>query len=381
MKATSDLLLTVGPDVVLALGDTQYEIGAAGAFAASYHPTWGRLKAVTRPVPGNHEYATPGAAGYFDYFGAAAGDPAKGWYSFDAGLWHVVVLNSNCAAAGGCGAGSPQETWLRADLAGRSGVCTVAAWHHPRWSSGSHGDDPLSDSFWRALWEAGADIILNGHDHDYERFAPMDPDGRPDPTHGVRQFVVGTGGKNQTPFGAPKPGSEFRGTAPFGVLKLALRPGGYDWAYLSAPSGATSDSGMRACNSAPKPTGFVPVEPCRVADTRLPGGPSGEPSIGAGETRAFPVSSLCGVPPSALAAAVNVTAVGASQDGELRLGPAGLPVPLTTTVRFGVGRARAGSAVGRLGPGGRLAVEAAMAAGTVDVVIDLSGYFTGLPPN
>lgn len=315
MLPTSDLLISAGVDLVLPLGDTQYETGTPAAFAASYAPTWGRLLAVTRPVPGNHEYYTTGAAGYYGYFGAAAGDPVKGYYSFDAGTWHVVVLNSNCGAAGGCGAGSPQETWLRADLAAHPGVCTLAAWHHPRWSSGAHGDDATTDPFWRALWEAGADVVLNGHDHDYERFAALTPDGALDPAHGLRQFVVGTGGKNQTPFGTIRSGSEVRSSGTFGVLSLTLAPGSYSWAFLPAAPGAFTDAGSGSCHSAARPTRFVPLPPCRLADTRKAEGPSGGPALAAGATRSFPAASLCGIPPDALALAVNVTAVGAALAG------------------------------------------------------------------
>ena len=381
MKATSDLILAGGFDGVLALGDTQYETGTAGAFAASYGPTWGRFLAKTHPVPGNHEYYTAGGSGYYGYFGASAGDPAKGWYSFDAGAWHVVVLNSNCAEVGGCGAGSPQEAWLRADLASHPRVCTLAAWHHPRWSSGSHGSDALTDALWRALHAAGADVVLNGHDHDYERFGSLDPDGSSDPAHGIREFVVGTGGKNQTPFGTPQPGSEARGTGTFGVLKLTLKPGAYDWSFLPAAPGAFTDSGSQACHSAARQSAFFPVPPCRVVDTRNADGPSGGPSLQAGATRDFPVAAVCGVPATALAVALNVTAVGATSAAEIRLGEGGLPAPETTTVRVRPGMTRAGSVISRLGAGGRLAVQAILEGGTVDLVVDVSGYFAPAAPN
>ncbi|HET6622980.1 MAG TPA: Calx-beta domain-containing protein, partial [Gaiellaceae bacterium] len=172
-RATSDLLVRKRYAAVLALGDLQYEDATRAKFGASYDPSWGRLRSITRPVPGNHEYRTDGADGYFGYFGAAAGDPAKGYYSYDLGGWHLVALNSSCSEVGGCGAGSRQERWLRADLAASSAPCTLAYWHHPRFSSGSHGSDPSYEAFWRALYEAGADVVLVGHDHDYERFAPQ----------------------------------------------------------------------------------------------------------------------------------------------------------------------------------------------------------------
>ena len=254
MADTADLLAVLaagdGLDAVLLLGDNQYEDGALHRYQASYGPTWGRFRDLTRPAAGNHEYATPGAAGYFAYFGAAAGEPGKGWYSFDLAGWHVVVLNSNCSAVGGCGAGSPQLRWLEADLAAHAGVCTLAAWHHPRFSSGLHGDDLRSAPFWEALYRAGADVILTGHDHDYERFAPQDPSGRADPRRGLRQFVVGTGGKDLRPFPRVRPNSEARNADTFGVLKLTLRPGSYDWELLPAAGGTFTDAGTAACHHA-----------------------------------------------------------------------------------------------------------------------------------
>ncbi|HEV7785509.1 MAG TPA: metallophosphoesterase, partial [Thermoanaerobaculia bacterium] len=164
MRATSDLALAGGYDAVLLLGDNQYLDGALFKYVSVFGPTWGRLGALLRPAPGNHEYETPGATGYFDYFGAAAGKRTEGWYSYELGTWHVVVLNSNCADVGGCGPGSPQLRWLAADLASHPRACTLAYWHHPRFSSGLHNDDPLSDAFWRTLYAAGADLVLAGHD-------------------------------------------------------------------------------------------------------------------------------------------------------------------------------------------------------------------------
>ncbi len=180
---------------VAVLGDTAYENGTPDEFARCYEPTWGRHKARTRPAVGNHEYGTPGAAGYFAYFGAAAGEAGKGWYSYDLGAWHVVALNSNCSLVG-CQAGSEQEQWLRADLAANGARCTVAYMHHPRFSSGNvHGGSSAVDPLWRALEADGAELVLAGHDHDYERFAPQTASGALDVERGVRQFVVGTGGR------------------------------------------------------------------------------------------------------------------------------------------------------------------------------------------
>ena len=174
-----------GYAAVLLLGDIQYEDGAYSKFLASYDPSWGRVKSITKPAPGNHEYQSGSAADYYRYFGAAAGDPAKGYYSYDLGGWHLVALNSNCSFVGGCGAGSPQEQWLRADLAAHPASCTLAYWHHPRFSSGAHGSDATYTAFWQALYDANAEVVLVGHDHDYERFAPQTSErrARPRPRH------------------------------------------------------------------------------------------------------------------------------------------------------------------------------------------------------
>ena len=203
MRATSDLALALAPDAVLTLGDNQYSDGALAKYNASFDPSWGRLRLVApiHPVPGNHEYLTAGAAGYFAYFGAAAADPATGWYSFDLPGWHLIALNGNCGSVGGCGAGSPQLQWLEADLAAHPDVCTLAYWHQPRFSSGPHGNDATYQPFWEALLAAGADLVLNGHDHVYERFAPQDASGGATPD-GLRQLTVGTGGQNLTSFQA-----------------------------------------------------------------------------------------------------------------------------------------------------------------------------------
>jgi hypothetical protein len=250
-RATSDLLLGGGFDAVLLLGDNQYWDGTLAQYQAVFAPTWGRLGSLLRPAPGNHEYQTPGASGYFDYFGAAAGDRSRGYYSFDLGTWHVVALNSNCAAVGGCGPGSPQLRWLLDDLAAHPRACTLAYWHHPRFSSGQHGDAPAYDAFWQALYTAGVDIVLNGHDHDYERFAPQDPSGRADLEHGIREFVVGTGGKETRLFATIRPNSEVRNFQDLGVLKLRLRTDGYGWEFLPAPGGTFTDQGSGGCHNPP----------------------------------------------------------------------------------------------------------------------------------
>jgi hypothetical protein len=237
------------PTVVAALGDTQYDGGTLAQFKASFDRTWGRLKPAILPAIGNHEIETdPTASGYFAYFGAAAGDPTKGYYSYDLGTWHVVVLNGNCAQVGGCEAGSAQEQWLSQDLISPH-LCTLAYWHQPRWSSGSHGSSPLYDAFWRDLYGAGAEVVLNGHDHDYERFAPQNPDGAGDAAYGIREFVAGTGGDRYEPMSTVKANSEVRSQT-FGVLKLTLHAGSYDWQFIPEAGKKFTDSGTSQCHEA-----------------------------------------------------------------------------------------------------------------------------------
>jgi len=246
-EATAKLLDKI-PGTVFAAGDLAYPDGSKANFRC-YDQTWGRARSRTRPSPGNHEFHSSGATPYFDYFGAAAGDPKTGYYSYDLGSWHIVVLNSECKDVGGCGAGSPQEKWLRGDLAAHAVACTLAYWHKPLFSSGSaHGNDLEIKPLWDALYEANADVVINGHDHDYERFAPQTPDGARDPARGIREFVVGTGGKNHRPFGAPKPNSEVRDATAFGVLKLTLKPKGYDFQFIPEEDKTFTDSGSGACH-------------------------------------------------------------------------------------------------------------------------------------
>jgi acid phosphatase type 7 len=248
MRATSDLLLEGPLAGVLTLGDNQYEDNTYARYLQSFDPSWGRVKSLIHPAPGNHEYLTANASGYFQYFGAAAGDPARGYYSFDVGAWHIVALNSNCSKVGGCSAGSPQEQWLRADLAAHPAACTLAYWHHPRFSSGEHGSNSSMKPIWDALYQAGAEIVLSGHDHDYERFAPQTGSGALDAAAGIRQFVVGTGGKNHYAVNAATANSEVRNGTTYGVLKLTLRPAGYDWRFEPQAGGSFTDSGSAACH-------------------------------------------------------------------------------------------------------------------------------------
>jgi hypothetical protein len=254
-KYTSDLLVGGVFDAVLTLGDNQYTSGKLGEYLGSYDPTWGRVKQVTFPTPGNHEYIDPGAAGYFDYFNGAgsaagvAGTRGQGYYSYEIGTWHVIALNSNCAQTGGCGQGSPQEQWLRADLAAHPAACTLAYWHHPRFSSGGvHGNDPATSAFWQALHDAHAEIVLNGHEHIYERFAPQDPTGNADPGGGIRQFTVGIGGMSHSAPGVVQPNSEVREYGSFGVLTLALAAGAYEWRFVPEVGSAFTDSGTGVCH-------------------------------------------------------------------------------------------------------------------------------------
>ena len=232
-KYTSDLLMDADLAAVLPLGDVQYECGGYQAFLQSYDPSWGRVKSISRPVVGNHEYLTSdgtdctsyneGAAGYFRYFGSAAGDPSQGYYSYDIGAWHLIALNSNCGDAGGCGDGSPQAMWLAADLATHPNLCTLAYWHIPLFSSG--GRTAINTQLiWQILYNNDVDVVLNGHDHIYERFAPQTPDGTLDTDRGIWEFVVGTGGANLTEIETIASNSEVRNNDTYGVLKLTLHP-------------------------------------------------------------------------------------------------------------------------------------------------------------
>ena len=241
--ATAALLDTLS-GTVLALGDHAYQNGTAAEYWDCFDPSWGRHRPRTRPAPGNHEYGSPGAAPYFAYFGSAAGPAGRGYYSFDVGAWHVVSLNSNT----GMQPGSPQEQWLRADLAAHPARCTLAFWHHPRFSSSRHGSDARSSALWAALAEAGADVVLAGHDHVYERFAPLAADGTPDAARGIRSFVVGTGGADLYEFqAASAPGSEARYNASFGVLQIALGDADYAWTFIPVGGGAPVDRGRASC--------------------------------------------------------------------------------------------------------------------------------------
>jgi len=242
---TAELLDRLG-GIVFTAGDDAYVNGSASDFEDCYDPTWGRVNHRTLlPAVGNHEYETPNAAPYFAYFGARAGKAGRGWRSIDVGAWHVIVLNSNCDIVG-CGKGSAQLRWLRADLAAHPAACTLAIWHHPRFSSGSHGNDRSVAPFWRALAVAGADLVVNGHEHDYERFAPQTPGGVLDAAHGIRELVVGTGGAHLRKFRTVRPQSRVR-LSTFGVVELTLHPTSYTWRFLLT-DGTVADTGTTACH-------------------------------------------------------------------------------------------------------------------------------------
>jgi len=254
-QATAKLIDAI-PGTVFAAGDLAYQRGTYEEFVKCYGPTWGRFKARTRPTPGNHEYDGASATGYFRYWDGRAGDPGKGYYSYDLGSWHIVVLNTNCVSThlGGCAEGSPEETWLKQDLATHHNVCTLAYGHHALFSSGllpKHAEHPELRAFWQDLYDAHADLILAGHEHSYERFAPQNPEGSSDPDHGIREIVVGTGGRSHTPLGYAKPNSEIRDDKTYGVLKLTLSPGKYRWQFLPVPGKAFRDSGGGTCHAQP----------------------------------------------------------------------------------------------------------------------------------
>ena len=245
-EATASLLGTMPGATVATLGDNAYPDGATSDYKNCYNPSWGLYKAKTLPAVGNHEYATAGASGYFGYFGAAAGDPTKGYYSYELGSWHVVVLNSNCAEVGGCSSTSPQAQWLRADLAAHPSACTLAYWHAPRFTSTYPSTS--TGAFWQALYQAKAEVVLNGHMHNYERFAEQSPGGLAKPGVGIREFVVGTGGEATHPFNTIAANSEVRNGSTFGVLKLTLHAGSYDWKFLPVAGRSFTDSGTTKCH-------------------------------------------------------------------------------------------------------------------------------------
>ena len=281
---TSNLLVNGGFNAVLSLGDNQYYCGGYQAFLQSYDPSWGRVKAITHPVVGNHEYftsggtdcttANTGAAGYYKYFGAAAGTVGQGYYSFDVGAWHLIALNSNCSQAGGCSSSSPQYKWLQADLAAHPNQCTLAYWHIPLFSSGTRASAGTRP-FWQLLYNAHADLVLNGHEHIYERFAPQTATGTLDQANGIREFIVGTGGADHTSIATVAANSQVRNATTFGVLELTLHAGSYDWQFVPEAGKTFTDAGTQACHASAANTPtftFTPTSTSTPTDTPAPTG-------------------------------------------------------------------------------------------------------------
>jgi len=255
--ATARLLANIS-GTVLALGDNAYGEGSPAQFKNCYGPTWGQFKARTLPVVGNHEYRTNNASGYFDYFGAAAGPVGKGYYSYNRGAWHIIALNSECKywatgfKDGPSRCSSRKQAnmiaWLKADLANNPTACTLAYFHQPRFSSGQGGNALETQEIWNALYAADADVVLSGHDHVYERFAPQTPGGQLDTARGIRQFVVGSGGVNHGRFNTIKPNSQVRNASAYGVLKLTLNSTSYSWNFVPEAGKSFKDSGTYSCH-------------------------------------------------------------------------------------------------------------------------------------
>lgn len=250
---TATLVEQIAPRAVLVLGDLQYDKGELANFQQYYDPTWGRFKSITYPVPGNHEYEITGAPGYYDYFNGVgvdsgrAGHRARGWYAFTLGAWRIIALNSNCPQAGGCGPGSPQEQWLRATLAASSARCTLAYWHHPRFSAAGRSDSTIAP-LWKALEDHRADLILAAHSHNYERFAPLTSAGVPDAALGIPSFIVGTGGRSVHETARTEVGLQVKEGKTFGVLRLVLKDGGFDWEFRAEPGSGFTDAGSATCH-------------------------------------------------------------------------------------------------------------------------------------
>lgn len=247
-QLVADILLADTTAIAFTLGDNVYPDGSSSWFWSCYEPTWGAFKSRTRPVPGNHDYYNnPKGEGYFAYFGANAGPTGRGWYRYDAGTWRVYSLTSECIRGSRCY--YRQYRWLRADLVNNPHQCVLAMWHQPRWSTGAHGSSRRMAPVFKLLYRHGAEIVLSGHDHNYERFAPTDPYGAADPAHGLRQWVVGTGGAPIRPIDTPVlPITESRDSTAHGVLRLDLYADGYDWQFLTTSGNPFTDTGSATCH-------------------------------------------------------------------------------------------------------------------------------------
>jgi hypothetical protein len=250
-EATADILAEYPNATIAPIGDLAYQEGTRAQFEECYGPSWGRFKDRTRPATGNHEHSTTDAQGYWEYFGSRGGPYDNYYYSYDLGAWHVVVLNSDCWRVDGCELGDPQIQWLREDLNQSPALCTLAYWHRPPFSSGRYGDAEDTERvrpLWQAAYEEGVDLVLTAHEHSYERFAPLNAEGNRDDSGGVTLIVVGTGGANLRQFANdPLPTTEARNGDTWGVLKLTLRPSGYDWTFLPVEGRSFTDSGSRSC--------------------------------------------------------------------------------------------------------------------------------------
>jgi calcineurin-like phosphoesterase family protein len=246
-QLTSNLLDGIS-GTVFAVGDLGYPDGSEGEFTKCYDQTWGRHRWRTMPVPGNHEYNTPNGSDYFNYFGPVAGDPTKGYYSFNLGAWHIIALNTNslCSTIS-CATGSAQANWLQADLSANPATCTLAYWHHPLYSSTASATTAVKP-FWQLLYNAKAELVINGHAHVYERFAPQDPNGNLDTTNGIVEIVAGTGGDSHHPFGTTAPNSLVQNNTTYGVLKLTLHATSYDWQFVPVAGKTFTDSGTASCH-------------------------------------------------------------------------------------------------------------------------------------
>jgi acid phosphatase type 7 len=334
-KYTSDLLVNAGLAAVLALGDNQYYCGGYQAFLQSYDLSWGRVKSITRPAVGNHEYLTSGgtdctsansgAAGYFNYFGSAAGNPSQGYYSFDVGTWHLIAINSNCSSAGGCSSSSPQGQWLAADLAAHPNFCTLAYWHIPLFSSGGRAN-ANTQSIWQTLYNNNVDLVLNGHDHIYERFAPQAPNGTLDTARGIREFIIGSGGANHTSLAAIAANSEVRNVDTFGILKLTLHPTGYDWQFEPEVGKTFTDTGTGNCH------GTTSGTPLPTATDTTTSTPTRTPSTTATFTQT--ATSTIGPSPTRTPSATNT--LPASPSPSSTPTRTSTPTPLVSNFTFGV---------------------------------------------